>query len=187
MRLIFVLPVMLFCSCTQQRFTKSVEQFMGNRISISADWNAYYKGKDTLLSDFVNIPIKLMVWYDSLGCISCNANKMYMWGNIANYADSMAQWFNIIFLFTPKTGDIQEVITAFSRERFDYPVFLDSDGSFIKQNKDLPKNQQLHSFLLDKNNRVVLVGNPLYNPALWALYKRTIQEMIDNDGVLPDR
>jgi len=40
---------------------------------------------------------------------------------------------------------------------------------------------------LDKDNRVVLVGNPLHNPPLWELYKRTIQKMIDNDGVFPEQ
>ena len=83
--------------------------------------------------------------------------------------------------------DAQRVSIALKVNQLDYPVFIDQYATFVHQNPNLPKNQQLHSFLLDKNNRVVLVGNPLYNPALWALYKRTIQEMIDNDGVLPEK
>jgi hypothetical protein len=158
---------------------------MSQHISLSIDWNAYWKGKDTLLPDFVKIPTKLMVWYDSQGCTSCEADKMYMWGDIANFADSLAQWFNIIFLFTPKNEDIQGVVMALKREQFDYPIFIDQNGTFVKQNPKLPKNRQLHSFLLDKNNRVVLVGSPLHNPSLWELYKRTIQTMIANNGELP--
>jgi len=186
MRFIYILPVLLFCSCTQQRFVKSVKQFVGQQISMSVDWDAYWKGKDTLLPDFTKAPIKLVVWYDSHDCTSCEANHMYSWGNIANYADSIAQWFNIIFLFTPKKEDRHELNMALKREQFDYPVFIDSNGSFSKQNPILPKNRQLRSFLLDKNNRVVMVGNPLHNPKLWMLYKNTIQKMIDNGGVLPN-
>jgi hypothetical protein len=110
-----------------------------------------------------------------------------MWGNMANYADSLEQWFHIVFLFKPKKEDLHGVMMAFQREQFDYPIFIDPNATFVKQNPKLPKNRQLHSFLLDRNNRVVMVGNPLHNPVLWELYKKTIQRMINNDGLIPER
>ena len=186
MRVMYIVSILLLCSCTQQRLVKRVAQFMGQQIYMPTDLNAFYKGKDTLLPDFTKAPIKLVVWFDSQGCTSCDASKMFSWGDIANHADSLSQWFNIIFLFTPKKEDNSALTMALTREHFDYPVFIDSKGSFVKQNPKLPKNRNLHSFLLDKNNRVVMVGNPLYNSTLWELYKRTIQRMIDNGGVLPE-
>ena len=38
---------------------------------------------------------------------------------------------------------------------------------------------RLHSFLLDKDNRVVLTGNPIGNEPLWELYKEQIRELIN--------
>lgn len=41
--------------------------------------------------------------------------------------------------------------------------------------------------LLDRNNRVVLVGNPLINDAMRALFKATLDNMLAHDGVyVPD-
>jgi len=160
---------------------------MGQKITISSDLNVVWNGKDTVLTDFTKAPAKLVVWTDSLGCTSCRASKMSEWNSIIVYADSIAQWFNIIFLFTPKKEDIDRVNIALKADKFDYPVFVDQNANFVKQNPKLPKNRQLHSFLLDKNNKVVMVGSPLYNPALWALYKTTIQRMMDNSGVLPEQ
>ena len=164
-----------------------MEQLMQQNITLSPDWDVVWQGNNTVLKGVQEIPVKLVIWYDSLVCSSCQLSRMYEWNNIVTYADSLASWFSIIYLFTPKIDDIDRVNVVLKTNNFDYPLFIDRNSSFIKQNPNLPKNRRLHSFLLDKNNRVVLLGNPLYNPALWALYKRTIQEMIDNDGVLPDR
>ena len=178
--------ILIFCSCTQHRLIKSMEQFMGQHIIISSDWNAIWNGRDTIMPDlFSEAPIKLIVWYDSLGCASCEVSRMYAWDNITAHAEAFSQWFSIYYLFTPKKEDLHKLRIAINGSIFDYPVFIDQDATFVKQNPNLPKNKQLHSFLLDKNNKVVLVGNPLYNPALWDLYKRTIQSMIINDGELP--
>jgi hypothetical protein len=40
--------------------------------------------------------------------------------------------------------------------------------------------------LLDKNGKVVLVGDPVNNPALWEFCKTTITTLIENDGTMPE-
>ena len=177
--------ILLLYSCTDNQLVKSIQQFKGQQITIPADLHTVWKGRDTLLSGFTQVPVKFVVWVDSLNCASCKVNSMREWNDVVKYADSLAQWFNIIFLFTPKKKDLNKVNTALRANRFDYPIFIDRNADFVKQNPRLPKQQQLHIFLLDKDNRVILVGNPLRNPTLWVLYQRTIQTMIENDGVLP--
>jgi len=185
---LFILVVSLLGSCSNERFVKDVEKFINQQITFSFnEWDVVWNGKDTSLSDITKVPVKLVVWYDSLICNSCQLNRMYNWYDITDYADSMSQWFSVVFLFTPKKEDTNKVHSKLLTEKFDYPVFTDLNAIFYERNPIIPKNKQLHSFLLDKNNRIVLVGSPLYNPELWALYKRIIQKMIDNDGVLPDR
>lgn len=182
---IFVLSIL--CSCSSNRFIKEVEQFKGSKITIPTDLNTVWNGKDTVLTNFTKAPIKFVVLIDSHNCASCLVAKMSEWNNIVAYADSLQQWFNIIFLFSPKNIDLDRVEAAIKINRFDYPLFIDKTASFVKQNSKLPKNRRLHNFLLDKNNRVIMVGNPLYSPVLWSLYKKTIQELINNNGVLPEK
>ena len=183
--LLAIFIVVLIASCTNDRLAKEMEQFMGRQITVPTDLNAVWNGRDTVLADFTKVPIKLVIWYDSLLCNSCQISKMSVWNAKVAYADSLAQWFSIIYLFTPKKEEANKINIALKADKFDYPIFIDQNGTFVKQNPNLPKSRELHSFLLDKNNRVKLVGSPLYKPALWKLYKHTIQAMIDNDGVLP--
>ena len=178
--------LLLILSCSGNKLVRSVEKFLGQQISLSSDWNAIVRGRDAVLADFTSAPVKLVIWYDSRSCTSCEVSNMYEWEDITAYANSLAEWLSIIYLFTPKEVDLYVTSITLKGTKFDYPVFIDQNGTFVKQNPKLPKNRQLHSFLLDKNNRVVMVGNPLHNPTLWALYKSTIQKMIDNGGVLPN-
>ena len=101
------------------------------------------------------------------------------------FADSLAHSFRIIYLFTPKKHDSRRVKVSLRSNTLDYPIFIDRNATFAKQNPNLPQDPKLHTFLVDKNNKVVFVGSPLHNSSFLAFYKMTIQRMIDNDGVLP--
>jgi hypothetical protein len=54
--------------------------------------------------------------------------------------------------------------------RFHRTVFYDPDGSFERLNPHLPANEQFHTFLLNEDNKVILVGNPVHNEKLKNLY-----------------
>ncbi|MDR2585250.1 MAG: hypothetical protein LBC84_03385 [Prevotellaceae bacterium] len=159
---------------------------MGQQITLSLGWSAIYNGVDTDVNSLMDTPCKLVVWHDSLACGICEVSRMFKWDELVADVDSMSQWFSIIFLFTPPEKDMHILTTTLKDARFNYPVFIDQNATFVEQNQKLPKNSLLHTFLLDKNNKVVLVGSPLHNPVLWELYKSTIWKMIENDGVLPE-
>ena len=187
MRLIYILLVLFIYSCANHSLIRDVEQFLEQQIEIPLNMNTVWKGKDTVLASFLDAPIKMVVWYDSLSCLSCEVGTMNAWNSIVAEADSFAQWFHIIYLFTPQKKDLRQLKTFLQVDKFDYPVFIDRNATFVQQNSKLPQNRLLHSFLLDKNNKVVMAGNTLRNPTMWALYKKTIQKIIDNDGVMPEK
>lgn len=187
MKYLYALCIALsFCFCTDRRLAKEVTQIINRQIVLTNDLVVVGENQDTVLNNFMKAPIKLLVWYDSLSCATCEVGKMIEWNAIIKYAASFGSWFNILFLFTPQKQDVFRVKIALRTHELDYPLFIDQNASFVKLNPQLPKNRQLHTFLLDKNNKVVMAGNPLYNPALWRLYISAIQKMIANDGVLPD-
>lgn len=56
-------------------------------------------------------------------------------------------------------------------------VVIDSDSKFLKENNLEDKNPLLHCFLLGPENEPILIGSPLRNPKLSALYKTTILKL----------
>ena len=84
--------------------------------------------------------------------------------------------------FSPKR--IENLKSGLHVHRFDLPVFYDPDGAFERANPQLPENPVFHTVLLDRDNRVVLVGSPIGNPKMWELYKSTIARLVENGGAL---
>ncbi len=66
-----------------------------------------------------------------------------------------------------------------------FHCLLDPKGTFVDTNELLVGSKTMHTFLLDRENRVVLVGSPIGNPKMWELYKSTIAKLVENDGTLP--
>jgi hypothetical protein len=76
-----------------------------------------------------------------------------------------------MFYFHPKTEE--ELLFILKHELFAYPVFFDKKNELDKLN-NLPTNPLYQCFLLDKNNNVLIIGNPVYNQKIWELYQQTI-------------
>ena len=57
----------------------------------------------------------------------------------------------------------ERVVSLLRRVHFSYPVCIDEKDSFNLLNK-FPKDNRFQTFLLDKNKKVVAIGNPINNP-----------------------
>ena len=112
-----------------------------------------------------------MVFVDSIGCTSCKL-QLSRWKEFIRYTDSISQK-NIPFLFFFQFDDQWEIHSLLIRENFDKPICLDRSDS-LNQLNHFPKDIRFQVFLLDKNNKVVVIGNPVHNPNVKELYLEEI-------------
>lgn len=54
-----------------------------------------------------------------------------------------------------------------------HPICIDHTNAFIKNN-EIPVNSAYHTFLVDSDNKVLAIGNPVRNPKIKDLYKEII-------------
>lgn len=59
---------------------------------------------------------------------------------------------------------------------FNHKVLIDINNSFRKSNPHIPKDAMYYTFLLDEDNKVVLVGNPLRNNSIKEIFLRTVNK-----------
>lgn len=59
-----------------------------------------------------------------------------------------------------------------------YNHMNDTTGVFHRTTPQLPSNPMLHTFLLDENNEVLVVGNPLDNEKIDRMFWRTVKEKL---------
>ena len=121
---------------------------------------------------------KLVVYYDSTKCSLCEIEKIYLWKDYIDDVKNIRNDIDYIFIFTPKEKDSFALIEELRKKEPTIPVYIDSEGTFMNINPHIPKDPRFHTLLLDENNNVILVGDPLHNKKLLEMYDRVIKEKI---------
>jgi hypothetical protein len=81
---------------------------------------------------------------------------------------------DVQFIVFVRTLDLKVIEELLKQVGFDYPVIIDYEDSFSIANELSPKRIE-QTFLLDQNNKIVLIGNPLYDIHVKQLYLKTIR------------
>lgn len=138
------------------------------------EWVCSYNSNDKINVD-TNALMSIVCRIDSIGCQSCNLH-FPEWKNMIKSIDSISNGqVNTKIFIVPKQSS--NVMTMLENYNFTYPVCIDLADSLNKLNH-FPADERFHCFLLDENNRVILIGNPVQNPKIKELYIRTICERL---------
>ncbi|MCD7937236.1 MAG: hypothetical protein LUG98_10280 [Tannerellaceae bacterium] len=78
-----------------------------------------------------------------------------------------------------ETKNLKEMNHTLRRERFPLPVCIDNQGD-MQQLNGFPDHLSFRTFLLDHENKVVLIGNPVLNAAMKELYLNEIRTFYTN-------
>jgi len=87
------------------------------------------------------------------------------------------------FLFVLQSKDLREIRYILQRDRFDYPVNVDVNDEVNRLNR-FPADDSFRTFLLDRHNRVAVIGNPVHNPAVKELY---MEQITGKEDTSPDK
>jgi hypothetical protein len=160
-----------------------VKEWTGKQIQFPDDFQCNIWGKDTvstLCAGLTDAEYKILLYVDSVGCSSCRL-KLFQWQQLIEESDSLFEGkLSFLLFFQPKNE--KEMIFLFQRDRFDYPVFIDRNKTINRLNH-FPEKPEYQCFLLDKNNKVRMIGNPALNPKIWELYKQTISGQAQTDEI----
>jgi hypothetical protein len=133
-------------------------------------------GKDTaatVCSELWSSDYKVLLYVrmDSGSCSSCKV-RFSEWKPLIREADSLfGEHLNFIFVLSARSKkDLRFLLRS---SAMNYPVLIDSNDEINRLNH-FPSHAAYQCFLLDKDNKVLTVGNPTLNPKIWDLYKEVI-------------
>lgn len=135
-------------------------------------------GKELQKNDLNKKGFKLVVYADSVGCTTCAINHIDSWNRFIDYAKQFDNQLRFCFIFSPMKEELRRTKLMIANTIFDYPILLDTLGEFEKLNPHLPKNRSFHVFLLDENNKVILVGNPMRNKRIEEMFYKIVEEKL---------
>lgn len=169
--------VVLFSSCTKDKqkseVAKIVQEWQGKEVHFPSDLVFTKYGEDTVEYQFSNATHKILMYVDSIGCTSCKL-QLHKWKEFASELDSVTNG-NVPILFFFQQKDFKELSFLLKRDGIDFPVCVDVDNKLNKLNR-FPADQEFQTFLLDGENRVVLIGNPVLSPRIKELYLTEVSQ-----------
>lgn len=140
---------------------------MNGRTIIMPDNFAAQIGDVSIPYDFGNADYKIVTYIDTTGCTPCRM-KISSWNEIINEIKSIPDIdFNFLMIINSDRKNAAEY--AINASLFNHPIWFDYDNSFFDTNS-LPEDDDFHTFLLDSDDKVIAVGDPVMNPKIKALY-----------------
>ena len=87
-----------------------------------------------------------------------------------------------IFIVSPGTKEFvwKLLQDSYAHNKTPQTLFIDSTYIFIKKNKNIPKENVFHTFLIDEKNNVIFVGNLHISKSLREKFVRVIKERLSN-------
>jgi hypothetical protein len=159
------------CNNEKKRITETVSQLLDKEIVFPDDFQSKILGKDTAVDVLGKKGYKIVTFADSIGCTDCRLN-FYGWKLKIKEAQEWSKPVDFVFIVQPRSE--YELYNVLKFDQINFPVFYDFNASFIRKNQ-LPTGARYQTFLLNDENRIVLVGNPISNKVLWGMYKETVE------------
>ena len=173
-QLYILLLLSLLTACQEnnkEKFALLVQEWQGKEIVFP---------QNMAFTRFVTEPVdyripdaeyKVLVYVDSVGCTSCKL-QLLKWKELIAHVDSATNG-NVPFIFVFQSKDDRELRYILKRDNFDRPVCIDRNNRLDELNQ-FPQDITFQTFLLDKDNKVKVIGNPVHNLAVRDLYLKQI-------------
>ncbi|RGN36057.1 DUF1573 domain-containing protein [Bacteroides oleiciplenus] len=174
--IIFCLLIIGLHSCTNLKNDEGIElvnKWIGREIIFPNNMVFTGFGKDTVMqfwpfcSDY-----SVILYADSIGCLSCRL-QLGEWKSFMANCDSISEKHIPVLIYFG-SNNMHDISHVLKRDNFTYPVCIDSKDSLNILNQ-FPIDMAFQTFLVDKNSRVVAIGNPIHNPKIKELYLKIIQ------------
>lgn len=169
----FCLPFLFSCKhVNTKEFVNVVAAWEGKTIVYPNNMVFTLWGQDTLDYSMPHIDYTIVSYVDSVGCMSCKLQLLKWKSFISEMTSTCQNRVPVILFFHPK--NIEEIICRLKLDKYNYPICIDEKDSLNKLNH-FPSDMSFQTFLLDKDNKVLAIGNPVHNPKVKELYLKIIQ------------
>ena len=177
---LLLFSICIVCSCEdsdERRVAKMIEDWTGRTILMPKESVFTLYGGDTVsfLKDYICADYKIINYVDSTDCVSCKLQisswKVFL-ATLDSVGTDLERIIPVLFYMCPKES--AELKFILHREGFNYPICIDEKDSLNKLNH-FPSDINYQTFLLDKDNKVLAIGNPVLNPKVKDLYLRIIR------------
>lgn len=167
-----MLIAILLLSCKepeQNRIARLVNEWNGKTIQFPDSICLTSYAGDTVMTKYTRerSSYTILNYVDTIGCVSCRL-QLPRWKTMMEELDSLYPTrVTCLMVFNPKGK--RKLIKHLKNNQFNYFVYIDERDTLNRMNKFL-NEEDFGTFLLDKNDKIVAIGNPVLKPRVRDLY-----------------
>ena len=110
---------------------------------------------------------KYVMYVSKERCSACIIDKLSLWNEMLEL--SRQEKLQIIFIIASSKDNVDEVRQSFYGSGLEYSIMIDTCDAFMRCNPYIPPNIFFHTFLMDSQDSIKLVGDPIHNKKIRAL------------------
>lgn len=119
--------------------------------------------------------LKFVVFSDTTNCSQCYIDHLKDWNELLTIENEFPE-LSFYFVVEARKNESVFLSELLRGCGLCHTVYIDTAHVFLINNPHIDVPNVFHTFLLDKDNRVVLVGNPLINPKIRKLFIKILEE-----------
>ena len=160
----FVIFSLFSCSNLEDKLI----QFKSEKIEIPYESMSVYNC--SMYTDTIKHPIMVVKYIDSVNCGQCVAFDLLKTEELISslYGDCCGL---VCIIGGLRNSNI---LKEFYDSHVQSMVCLDTCNVFLEVNPQIPDNELFHTFVINKDGKVLMVGNPFQNEKMEALFKKVI-------------
>jgi hypothetical protein len=149
---------------------------MGKELTIPPHLEFSQYGRGDSIIDVKSQFAKILIYVDSTGCTSCKLN-LDKWDAFMSEIDSFqGQHIESLFVINADGRSRDMISRMMEYSNFQAPVCFDKNDALNRTNH-FPPEQSFHVFLIDNQNRVLCVGNPIRHEIIKDRYIEIIKSV----------
>lgn len=172
---VFIALLLPCIGCKNDTIKSAVKQLNGKVLDFSV--NSIYVFPDSVYKNGILLDgYKYFAVVDSTLCLSCLSKYVKAIVSMTSNWSISGEDVNVVLLFNSFTiDDIQKSLKDIDMDRLQ--IIYDVDNKFLEINKLDSFRSFAQTFLLDNNNCIKLIGDPLRSNSVQTLYGDYIQDL----------
>lgn len=150
--------LMLSCNRrnTEER-DRTYDRFLSSVVDVPYD-RMVFVGQDSLWR--TQSPYVYVCYADSVTCSSCLATHLSVWQAFDEQLAELSDSCHLCLVIPGDTSTVETVNHVLFYTQYQLNLYVDTTGVFLQSNPLVDSLRLLHSFLIDNDGHVLLVGDP---------------------------
>ena len=110
---------------------------------------------------------------DQYGCSGCKISEL---ARVEILYESLFD-DNIIrstYIVSATSAQVEKIMPLLKQYHLRNAIYIDTCNAFLEANPQIPDNELFHTFVINNDGKVLMVGNPFQSKKMEALFKKVI-------------